>query len=175
MIEAVAALAVEGDARRQYVTDGEVDRALQTQVGVVTDLSLHVTAHIAADDRIVRVHQDRAAGGVLAAEGALRATQDFDTGNVVVGFSLEISWKGCDAVAVGDYTHRRLRVVFAFTDAANVEVIALAKVVDHRARCRELQRIYHGDAKVGEIPAADDRRGDGRCLKIGVPAFCSDY
>ena len=39
----------------------------------------------AADDRVVRGDEDRAAGRVLAGEGALRPAQDFDARDVVIG------------------------------------------------------------------------------------------
>src|SRR5258708_24301863 len=165
MVEAIAALAVERDARRKCVTDRQIDRTLQAKVGVVADLSLPVTTHLAAGDRIVRIHQYGAARGILDAEGALRATKDFDAGNIVVRFSLEISGERCDAVAIRDYANCGLRVVFGFSNAANVEVITLAEVVDHRARGCELQRIDHGYAKVRKIRATDDRCGDRRRLK----------
>jgi len=57
--------------------------------------------------------------------------------------------------------------VFALADAADVEVDALAEIVDRRAGCNELQLIDRRDALVWR-----DRHRSGTVAEIGV--FCAD-
>ena len=126
------------------------------------------------DDRILRRDEDRAAGGVLAHERALRAAQDFHARNVVVRLRGEVTRKGRHAIAVGDHARGGLRVVLGLADATDVEVDALAEVVHRRRRRDELQLVDRGDAAGGDVFTGHDRRRDGRRLQTRAPPLGGD-
>ena len=166
VVVAVALLAVGREAHREGVADRQVDRALRAETVVVGDRALEVAGVTAIDDRVVRCDEHRAARGVLADEGALRAAQDFHARDVVVRLGRVVARKGRHAVAIGDHARGRLRVVLGLADAADVEVDALAEIVDHRRGRYELQLVDHRDAGIDDLVARHDRRRDRSLLQI---------
>src|SRR6185436_19440820 len=129
-VEAVALVQVDGRAHGEGVTGRNVDRALQREAVVTAHPGHHVAGGAAVDGWVVGAHEYRAAGGVLADEGALRPAQDFHARDVVVRLGGVITRKGRHAVAIDDHAGGRLRVVLGLADAADVEVDALAEIVD---------------------------------------------
>ena len=109
--------------------------------------------------------EHRAAGRVLADDRALRAPQDLDVGDVVIGLALEIAGEDRRTVAVSDHAGGGLRIVLGLADAANVEVVALAEIVDDDARRRELQGVDVGDALVGSSRC---RKGRSRRSRVRI-------
>ena len=84
----------------------------------------------AADHRIVGVDEHRAAGCVLADDGALRPAQNLHVGHVEIRLFLEITGEGRHAVAIGDHARRGLRIMLALADAADVEFQPLPEIID---------------------------------------------
>jgi hypothetical protein len=140
---------------------------------VVADLGEGVAVD-AGEVGIAGGDEDRAARGVGAGEGALRAAQQLDAADVVIGLGLEIAREGGDAVTIGDHAHADGRRRLGLADAAHVEEIALAEILDRRRRCHELQLLQRGDGLVLQILTAQDRRGDGGGLQIAGAAFGGD-
>ena len=131
--------------------------------------------HAAVDDRIDGVDEYRAAGRVLADDRTLRSAQHLDVGDVVIGLALDVAGEGRHAIAISDDAGGGLRVVLGLADAADVEVVALAEIVDHHARRCELQRVDVGDALVLERVAADHRcRNRGGHQVLTAALGCDD-
>ena len=169
VVEAVAPVAVEGDPGGEGATHRDIDSALSGEIVVIAVLALDVTVIPAVDDGIVGVQEHRAARRILPCDRALRSAQHLDVGDVVIRFFLEIAGEGGNAVAIGDHTRRRLGVVLGLADAADVELEALAEIVDRDARHVELQLVDGDDALVGEILAAQHRGRDrGRHQILGA-------
>ncbi len=171
-VEAASRLAETGNANRQVVRERNVERALHLAVIVIAVLAHEVAIVPAADHRVVGRHEHRAAGRVLADEGALRPAIHFDAFDVVIGLGGQITREGRHAVAVGHHARRRLRVVLALADAADVEVDALAQVVDRHVGRDELQRIDVEDVPVLQVVAAEHARRDRRRHQVLAPALC---
>ena len=174
MIKAVAVFEIEGDPRGERVADRQVQRALQADVRIVAKLALDVAGVAAVDLRVGAVDDHRAAGGVLAREGALWAAQDLDAGDVVVGLFLEITWEGRDPVAIGDDAGAGLAVVLALADAADVEVVALAEVVDGQRGAHELQLVDRQHPSLLEVGAGEHGGGDRHRLQVLSAPFGGD-
>ncbi len=123
---------------------------------------------------LLRGHEHRATRRVLAHERALRAAQNLDARDVVVRLGREVAGKGCHAVAIGDHTRRRLRVVLRLADAADVEVDALAEVVYRGAGRDELELIDRGDTAVRDVFTGQHRYGNRRGLQVGATSLGGD-
>jgi hypothetical protein len=173
-VEAVAGLVVEGQPHCDRVRQRQVDGALQLDVVVVAGLGEGIAID-AGEVGVAGGDEDRAARGVGAGEGALRPAQQLKAADVVIGFSLEIGGEGGDAVAVGDHPHAHGRGGFGLADAAHVEEIALAEILDRRGRSRELQLVQRGDSLVLQILTAQHCRGHGGGLKVAGAAFGGDH
>ena len=169
--EATAGFAVPRHARRQRIVDRNVDRTLQTEIVVIAGLGLDVAVVSTADDGIVRIHEDGAADRVLALERALRSAQHLDALDIVVGLFRDVAGNGRHAVAVRDHAGRRLRVVLALADPADVEIDALTEIVDRDVRCNELQLVDDIHAFVLKRIAAQNGGGNGGLLKVRRPAL----
>src|SRR5690606_28534795 len=101
VIEAVAVIGIEGDARRERVADWQVHCALEAEIIVIAGRSHDVAMIAAANFWVARSDEHRAARRVLTDEGALRAAQNLNARDVVVRLALEIAREGRDTVAIG--------------------------------------------------------------------------
>ncbi len=174
VVEAVAPLRVEREACGERVTDGQIHRALEREVRVVSDLALHVAGVASVDDGIIRGDEHGTAGRVLASERALWTAQNLEIRHVVVRLFLEISRESREAVAIGHDAHGGLGVVLTLADAADVEIDALPEVVDRRAGRGELQGIHGDDTHVTDVISAEDSGRDRRALRIRMTPLRRD-
>ncbi len=174
-IEAVAVFSVPGDAQRQGVADWDVDRTLDVDVVVGAILALQVAVVAGAQAGAGFSDEDRAAGGVLAGEGALRAAQNLHVGDVVVGLGLEVAREGRDAVAIGHDAGLDGAVAIGTTNAADVEQVALPEVGYRQVGRNELELVDIDHALLGQVRAGEHGSRHGRLLQVDRTPLGRDH